>query len=433
MASGVLEVHDAKQPPPRDTFSTIPMATSSTKSTSNGRKRKPSDQDEVAGDGNGEQIATKRVRKLVPFNPDGVFASLVGVYDVFKREPISAAYLGFSDIGDLRRFVASHVFLEHFLRYKTEDNWSNSLFADSAFDEIKESFLNPAADASKYPVKMQDRPGAAFKLHPKGQIPGWTGTQSGKKGSHKRALPRTTSLAYILILMVEDLDAKADFLVNPETQESMVAKLNKALPHVVSTPHITEMPIKYPKLKTAFVESELEPYSRAMVLLRYAQYAYNKTNWKRMSKMELRFCQSVTVADIPHWMQPHPVTTARADHVDNGMRQGEARPVTQSLPSGQPIRHRQVIDLTTTPEPHEMGIPLKRESPDLEERPEPNLRVVDDRTTCDLNSAERGVSGNGKGKGVEDDAVLQSQLEEAKLRLEIVLLERKMAARKKEN
>ncbi|KAK4505845.1 hypothetical protein PRZ48_003810 [Zasmidium cellare] len=392
------------------------MTPASVEPVGSGKKRTMEDLENDAAD----EVAGKRKKQGRSFDPPGDLTTLEGHYEVFHRESTCAAYLGFTDIGDLRRFIVTHYFLDHFLRFKTDDKWSSHLNAHGAFKEIEDWFLNQQVETNKYPVSPQDRPRAAFKLHP-GEKP----KSTNSKALHEYTTAKKTALAYILILMVEDLDGKVDSSVDRKSQKAAQKRLKKTLPYVQSLVDITGATIKFPRLKTAFVELEIEPFNRAMVLLRYAQEMLSSTNWKRISRMPPNFTRAYQKTDVPGWMQQHPVVDGLARQVDNNSSQGEDVPaLRQSLPSER-SRKLETIDLTSTSEDEAANVGPKQEISDEEEPLEPNLASTNHEAVADNDKAVTSKLAS------EDEGSIQSKLKVAKLQLKIELLEQRLAASQK--
>lgn len=324
------------------------------------------------------------------------------------------------------------------MRYKTADGWSRHAHSGAALQEIRDAFLN--SSAKKYPVDWNERPKAESKLHPDGHK---STNAIFKNGDDASASAKSNALAYILILMVEDLDAKDDFVVEAQSQPQRhaIAKLKTVLPHVESIVDINSLTIKYPKLRTGFREASDEPYNRALVLLRYAQEMFSKVQWTRLKNMSPTLSKTYVTSNVPRWMQ-----SQSSKNGDNAPKQSErSMPTRRTNPQGQK-RSADIVDLTDSPEPDKVDLAFKEEPTDGEQRLEPESQlqheprpesvesIAGSRTVVRTAAAQpKPLETNSKDQVEEDDIEedLQWQLNEAELELKAMRLRKQIAARKK--
>lgn len=378
---------------------------------------------------------------------------------VYQVETVCAAYLGFKDIGDIRRFVLSHFFLEHFLSFQAGIGSSTSTDAKKSLEEIRDNYLNPASGRSKYPVDSQDRAKTASKLSPGAP------SLAGSDQSTARRLTRVSysaekmTVACILILMVEDVDSKAETMVDPELQADNMRKLNRLLPTANSRPNIVGQPIRFPKFTTNYAtESRIEAYNRAFNLLKYANRFLDGNRWYRNFRtMGPGHSRRINENDTPPWMRGELTKRAPVGSNDGELTNSYEPPVPQNLNQTRveedPTvlkRHRPslVIDLGDSSEPEDLENPEAQESSTVflsrktaysttepivpTSEPMITSRELERSATSleDEISPTRSKLEPKQGEDGDDDSALQMELEEAELKLEIVHIKRKMAVRK---
>lgn len=235
-----------------------------------------------------------------------------------KREAHCAAYLGYNDVRDLRRFVASDEFLRIYHRFN--QGWSANMNVKKALALITTEYIEEA-NRDEFPPQLEE-----LGRH---EMPG------DKKNSYSEEenTQRIYYLAHILIVMVEfwgssggeeveEIDDEDD---HPSTY--FKHELERIYDHIEHIPHpSTNNPVIRPYLiRDDFEEKEsgLEPYNRAWNLLKYFKYVTgSKDHWR------LKFGDSETwdrstiinTSSIPDWMRsapPVPITNALGDAYAN--------------------------------------------------------------------------------------------------------------------
>ena len=206
---------------------------------------------------------------------------------VEQIEASLAAYLGYNDIADLRRFVSTHHLLKHWFNYSGK--WSSGLHKKAPLEQIRDRYLKNRKE--DFPLHSLDK----YKVVEK---PVYTA---------KEALARNKRLAHVIIIFVEETSAlDAEVPVNSEEQQECITRLTAGFGTMCTNPpDLSGETVQVPKLKTDFKESELEKFNRALNLLKYFSLVVNSR-----SRFEKRFesenwQQSVRVEPVyvPLWMQ----------------------------------------------------------------------------------------------------------------------------------
>ncbi|KAI6913343.1 hypothetical protein KC318_g1481 [Hortaea werneckii] len=265
-----------------------------TPSSKNGkaRKRKLQDSDATTADrtpGSRRSTANRKSGKTSKTETlkAGRITEPKNFISVEQIEASLAAYLGYNDIADLRRFVSTHYFLKHWFNYSGK--WSSGLHKKAPLEQIRDRYLKNRKE--DFPLDSLDK----YKVVEK---PVYT---------TKEALVRNKRLAHVIIIFVEEMSAlDPEVLVSAEEQQECITRLTAEFGTMCTNPpDLSGESVKVPKLKTDFKESELEKFNRALNLLKYFSLVVNSR-----SRFEKRFesenwQQSVRVEPVyvPMWMQ----------------------------------------------------------------------------------------------------------------------------------
>jgi hypothetical protein len=218
-----------------------------------------------------------------------------------KRGAHCAAYLGYSDIRDLRRFVTSDEFLRIYHRFN--QGWSANMNVKKALTLILTDYVGEA-----------DRVGFPPQLDELGryEMPG----EKKDSYSEEENVQRVRYLAHILIVMVdlwgnsggepvEEIDDEGD-----HDSAYFRHELERIYAHIEHVPYpSTNAPVIRPRLiRDDFEEkeSDLEPYNRAWNLLKYFKYVTgSKDHWKSGFGDSETWDRStiITTPSIPDWMR----------------------------------------------------------------------------------------------------------------------------------
>ncbi|KAK3111572.1 Kinetochore protein Spc24 [Teratosphaeriaceae sp. CCFEE 6253] len=231
------------------------------------------------------------VEVLVP----GDMTDLSTFFSSYEIEARVAAYLGYTDTSDFRRYVLSHHFLKHYLRFAGGDNWAKDIRVKSAFGLIRDRFINGKAPA-EYPTDDDT---------------------AEKYVSQKTGVGKNKRLAHLLICFVHEVSGTDSpdtiMAVDAEQQTEAVQALKALKPNVFGThdfPDTGDQPVKLPKFTTAFEEeSELEQYNRAFAALKSFGYCVNSQgHWgKRFAaKNDWAASKAISEEHVPTWMQTLP-------------------------------------------------------------------------------------------------------------------------------
>ncbi|KAI7209678.1 hypothetical protein KC333_g8608 [Hortaea werneckii] len=206
---------------------------------------------------------------------------------VEQIEASLAAYLGYNDIADLRRFVSTHHFLKHWFNYSGK--WSSGLHKKAPLEQIRDRYLKNRKE--DFPLHSLDK----YKVVEK---PVYTA---------KEALVRNKRLAHVIVIFVEETSAlDPEVLVNSEEQQECITRLTAGFGTMCTNPpDLSGETVKVPKLKTDFKESELEKFNRALNLLKYFSLMVNsRSRYKTRFESE-NWQESVRVEPVyvPMWMQ----------------------------------------------------------------------------------------------------------------------------------
>ncbi|KAK4505844.1 hypothetical protein PRZ48_003809 [Zasmidium cellare] len=396
-------------------------------------------------------------RKIPDSIAPGDRETLKGFRDFHKNQLLCSAYTGFENVADLRLFVLSYHFLEFHLHHRP---WVSTMGASrvtkaEVFAIIRDSFLEPGSDKSRFPFSLEDGPAPQEKTVSGRNVP-------SKKGKYrkKRRADAKESIANLLITMVENLDAQPESLVDPSLQEQRWAELIAVHPYIEETPNVRNKTVKFPRLKTDYMESDLEPYNRSYCLLKYANRCFEETMWRKGARLIPRSASNeVLKVHTPVWMRRNGLVEDSEDRIVDDDHQQEDEEIVQNdrgvtTPVTEPKRavnldgttritagvepHKRVpaikqepvndvIDLTESPEPEER--PMKQEPPDDSFRPDESSNTQEREGDEGVRAKKRRREDEEEADG--DDEDLQSQLEETKLQLRIIQLERRLAAQKK--
>ncbi|KAI6910363.1 hypothetical protein KC318_g1570 [Hortaea werneckii] len=206
---------------------------------------------------------------------------------VEQIEASLAAYLGYNDIADLRRFVSTHHFLKHWFNYSGK--WSSGLHKKAPLEQIRDRYLkNRKAD---FPLDSLDK----YKVVEKPEY------------TTKEALVRNKRLAHVIIIFVEETSAlDPEVLVNSEEQQEYITRLTAEFGTMCTNPpDLSGETVKVPKLKTDFKETELEKFNRALNLLKYFSLVVNSRSRYKTRFESKNWQESVRVEPVyvPMWMQ----------------------------------------------------------------------------------------------------------------------------------
>ncbi|KAI7302974.1 hypothetical protein KC315_g15880 [Hortaea werneckii] len=206
---------------------------------------------------------------------------------VEQIEASLAAYLGYNDVADLRRFVSTHYFLKHWFNYSGK--WSSGLHKKAPLEQIRDRYLKNRKE--DFPLDSLDR----YKVAEKPEY------------TTKEALARKKRLAHVIIIFVEEVSAlDSEVLVNAEEQQECITRLTAEFGNMCTKPpDLSGETVKVPKLKTDFEESELEKFNRALNLLKYFSLAVNSRSsfQKRFESKGWQESVRIEPAYVPMWMQ----------------------------------------------------------------------------------------------------------------------------------
>jgi hypothetical protein len=190
------------------------------------------------------------------------------------------AYLGFPDRVDLRYFLLSHVFLEHFLAYsanvKTQPGQTSLL---QVFNHNDLEDLLPSGNIDKkYPTDVGDNA---------------TRTQN--------RLFRAAGYHYELVKAIRSFEGEA--LYDVARQKAVTKNIKQQMDLILPTfPRKPSFLI--PKLGPLEGESKLEPFNRIICLFRFAKKMFTTSvfNAKLASRNVFKTSQPAS-SDYPPWMR----------------------------------------------------------------------------------------------------------------------------------
>lgn len=262
----------------------------------------------------------------------GIHFKTATFIDVFEQEARVAAYLGYKDVKDLRRFVVSYYFL-FFFRYFNQP-FAAGLRKGSPLVWIRDRFLEPGFE-EVFPISAisegvnpctDDKTFAAFRDGARADLRTYLFAKDKTDFGPNDLIQQKQHLAHILIYMVATFSKCPDTLVvsdNPY-QEVLSSSLQQRLqatigakynakhppasgesPRSMKVPDVSGETVIVPKFETDLMESTLEKYNRAWNLLKYMRHCVSSLSiWP--AKFEHRSWQSSTIIDrtyVPTWMQ----------------------------------------------------------------------------------------------------------------------------------
>ncbi|KAK4498218.1 hypothetical protein PRZ48_010875 [Zasmidium cellare] len=289
---------------PKESASTPNAATPNTPLSAESGKH-AQDYDGISGTSSSKRmkIADRAATSsIVPITP-GNLKDPKSFCVVSHGEAACAAYLGYSDAADLRRFICSGDFLKHFHRYAQE--WASGVRASKVLEEIKNCFLDP--DSDDYPLDAEEVSKTFSKFYPHPMDPSEADAKKKNATLQEYRFRQKKSLAYILILMVDQIgEGGTECPYDTSTRDTYIEKLPEKLQHIKEMPDFSKERVRFPQLKTSFDgESELEPYNRALNLLRYAYFMFSTNVWPtRIAVMKPDLKMDFGDKYTPHWMRP---------------------------------------------------------------------------------------------------------------------------------
>ncbi|KAK3629058.1 hypothetical protein LTR56_018294 [Elasticomyces elasticus] len=273
-----------------------PIGTPPTNTPAASPTQKPKRRKKTAGDGEGDdseapmsaskkttarETADQTEKQYYP----GKREDTKTFYRDHQVEARVAAYCGFGNIGQFRRFLRSHHFVEYYLRY-IEGNWAKGMMrVNPSLDLIRDQHIDQPT-RQHYPL---DQPDKYFK--------------------DRATKDKPKYLAHLLILMVANLDASAvgeemqlDAVEQTQADADLTPFLEKA---TQALPDLGDSPVFSPHFNTEFDESDLEAYNRAWMLLKYFSYCVNgEKPWtKRFEPESWNEDKTVSLFHIPKWMR----------------------------------------------------------------------------------------------------------------------------------
>lgn len=208
-------------------------------------------------------------------------------FDEVKAEARVAAYCGYKDIADFRKFLISHLFLHHYLEYQGE--WSQMIRKRPALELIRDRHLQgrhnefPLDEPDKYHTDDHSAPEVKPKLNYR--------------------------IAHILVIMVDRLSNLGETAnVDDDVQKLVLRRLFKARPACATGPAVNGN-VRLPILKrtSASKESALEPYNRAWALLKHFTYTSVPAIFRARFKAGIwDMAVRIDLAYVPEFMRPPP-------------------------------------------------------------------------------------------------------------------------------
>lgn len=248
-----------------------------------------------------------RTRKEKSSGPSaGDYDTCEDFIQVPEREAPLAAYVGYDDIAELRKFVLSHHFLKYAILVKKD--WAHHVRVKAVLASIRDNFLTS---------NQQDTYPTAFAHLGKYQV-----ADDFDREDKETRVMREKHMAHILVIMVaecESLGDGAEVAVHAELQKNFSQQLQQTLRPGQIVPAILSTTIAWPQLiaEGLYEESALEPYNRAHNLLNYFRFlASSEERWRnRFASPTWAQQTMVTEQYIPPWMRPRP-TVEPAMHFD---------------------------------------------------------------------------------------------------------------------
>jgi hypothetical protein len=221
-----------------------------------------------------------------------------------QNEARVAAYVGYKDVASLRTFLLSPSFLKYYLPFDAD--WSKGMRVVGAFEQIRDVWL---ADNIRNTFSLSWNDVEKYK-------PSATRGKAYGKLSVDDKEQTDQYLAQILILMVEEYSQAASVTVAREEYETFSTKLKQLKQKVSAVPDIIGRQVHSPRLKIEPPEgrkpqeSDLEPYNRALNLLRHMSHITNNAWAGRYEKGFWDRANAVYPIYIPDFMHFEPIVVA---------------------------------------------------------------------------------------------------------------------------